>query len=98
MTKVIDTITRGLPWGLLEVTGTVQVHYSRRRLVGRELEFPVYTINKSAHTKKSGNLSYAPRNLLKIQYQENYPHFHIINRLHIAEFSTCLEFIPIQEN
>ena len=45
--------TRGLPWGLAEVVGTVQhVHCSRRRLLGRGLEFHVCTINKSAHTKK----------------------------------------------
>ena len=44
--------TRGLPWGLLEVFGTVkQVHCSRRRLLRRGLEFHVYTINESAHTK-----------------------------------------------
>ena len=53
--------TRGLPWGLPEVVGTVQVHCSQRRLLRRGLEFHVCTINKSAHTKKSGNLSYAPR-------------------------------------
>ena len=46
--------TRRLPWGLPEVIGTVeQVHCSRRRLLGRGLEFHVCTINKSAHTKKS---------------------------------------------
>ena len=45
--------TRGLPWGLPEVVGTVQVHCSRRRLLRRGLEFHVCTINKSAHTKKS---------------------------------------------
>ena len=45
--------TRGLPWGLPEVVGTVQqVHCSRRRLPQRGLEFHVCTINKSAHTKK----------------------------------------------
>ena len=45
--------TRGLPWGLPEVVGTVQrVHCSRRRLLGRGLEFHVCTNNKSAHTKK----------------------------------------------
>ena len=57
------THTRRLPWGLPEVVGTVQqVHCSRRRLLRRGLEFHVWTINKSAHTKKkSGNLSYAPR-------------------------------------
>ena len=49
--------TRGLPWGLAEVVGTVQqVHCSRRRLLGRGLEFHVCTINKSTHTKKVWNL------------------------------------------
>ena len=48
VTKVIDTLT----WGLPEVVGTVQqVHCSRRRLLLRGLEFHVCTINKSAHTK-----------------------------------------------
>ena len=47
------THTRGLPWGLPEVVGTVnQVHCSRRRLLQRGQEFHVCTINKSAHTKK----------------------------------------------
>ena len=46
--------TRGLPWGLPEVIGTVQqLHCIRRRLLRRGLEFHVCTINKSAHTKKS---------------------------------------------
>ena len=40
--------TRGLPWGLPEVVGTVQVHCGRRRLLWRGLEFHVCTINKSA--------------------------------------------------
>ena len=44
--------TRGLPWSLPEVVGTVQGHCSRRRLLRRGLEFYVCTINKSAHTKK----------------------------------------------
>ena len=45
--------TRGLPWGLPEIVGTIeQVHCSRRRLLRRGLEFHVCTINKSAHTKK----------------------------------------------
>ena len=40
--------------GLPEVVGTEeQVHCSRRRLVWRGLEFPVCTINKSAHTKNN---------------------------------------------
>ena len=39
--------TRGLPWGLPDVVGTVQqVHCSRRRLLRRGLEFHVCTINK----------------------------------------------------
>ena len=47
------THTRGLPWGLPEVVGTVQqVHCRLRRLLGRRLEFHMCTINKSAHTKK----------------------------------------------
>ena len=51
--KVIDTLTRGLPWGLPEVVVTVQqVHCSRRRSLRRGLEFHVCTINKSTHTKK----------------------------------------------
>ena len=59
--KVIDAHIRGLWWGLPEVVGTVQkVHCSQRRLLRRGLEFHVCTINKSAHTKKAGNLSYAP--------------------------------------
>ena len=53
VTKVIDTHTRGLPWGLPEVVGTVQqVLCSQRRLLRRGLKFYVCTINKSAHTKK----------------------------------------------
>ena len=45
--------TRGLSWGLPEVVGTVQqVHCSRRRSLLRWLEFYVYTIIKSAHTKR----------------------------------------------
>ena len=50
--------TRGLPWGLPEVVGTVQqVHCSQRRLFRRALEFHVCTINsKVPIRKKSGNL------------------------------------------
>ena len=45
--------TRGLPWGLPEVVGTVQqVHCSWRRLLQRGLKFHVCTINRSAHMKK----------------------------------------------
>ena len=45
--------TRGLPWGIPEVAGTVQVHCSRRRLLRRGLEFHVCDINTSIHMKKS---------------------------------------------
>ena len=44
--------TRGLPWGLPEVVGTVQVHCNQRRLLRRGLESSFCTINKSAHMKK----------------------------------------------
>ena len=45
--------TRGLPWGLAGVVGSVQQrHCSRRRLLRRGLEFHVCSINKSGHTKK----------------------------------------------
>ena len=53
--------TRGLPWGLPEVVGTVQVHCRRRRLLRRRLGFHACTINKSAHTKKVWNLFNDPR-------------------------------------
>ena len=53
VTKIIDTLTQGLPWGLPGVIGTVQqVHCSRRRLLRRGLEFHECTIYKSSHTKK----------------------------------------------
>ena len=42
----------GLPRGVPEVVGTVpQVHCSWMRLLRRGIEFPVFTINKSSHTK-----------------------------------------------
>ena len=54
--------TRGLPWGIPELVGTVKpVHYSRRRLLRRGLKFHVCTINKSAHTKKVRKLINDPR-------------------------------------
>ena len=54
--------TRGLLLDLPEVVGTEQpVHYSRGRLFGSGLEFFVCTVNKSAHTKKSGKLFNDPR-------------------------------------
>ena len=64
--------TRGLPWGLPEVVGTVeQVHCSRKRLLRRGLEFHVCTINKNAHTKKSGNLFNDPRTLVFLFFIED---------------------------
>ena len=44
--------TRRLPWDLPVVVTVEQVHCSRKRLLGRGLEFHVCTINKSVHTKK----------------------------------------------
>ena len=44
--------TGGYPWDLAEVVGTVQVNCRWRRLLRRELDFHVCTINKSAHTTK----------------------------------------------
>ena len=68
--------TRGLLWGLPEVVGTVQqVHCSQRRLLRRGLEFHVCTINKSAHTKKSGNLFNDPHIYIYI-YIYIYTHTH----------------------
>ena len=60
--------TRGLPWGLPEVVGTVQVYCSRRRLLRRGLKFHVCTINKNAHTKKSGNSFDDPRIFIFYRY------------------------------
>ena len=43
VTKVIDTLTQeDFKWVLPEVVGTVQVHWSRRRLFWRGLEFRVW--------------------------------------------------------
>ena len=50
--RSLNAHTRGLLWGLPEVVGAVHVHCSRRRLLRRKLEFHVWTINKSAYTKK----------------------------------------------
>ena len=62
VTKVIDTLTQeDFDGAWPEVVGTVQVHCSRRRLHRRGVEFHVCTINKRAHTKKSGNLFNDPR-------------------------------------
>ena len=47
------------------------MHCSRRRLLRRGLEFHVCTINKSAHTKKSGNLFNDPR-IIIIYLKDNF--------------------------
>ena len=53
MTKVIDTLPQKDFHGALpEVVGTVQQVHCSRRLLRRELEFHMCTINKSAHKKK----------------------------------------------
>ena len=61
--KVIDTFTQEDLYGAFQklLETAQQVHCSRRRLLRRGLEFPACTINKSAHTKKSGNLFNDPR-------------------------------------
>ena len=62
VTKVIDSLKqKDFHWGRPEVVGTVQVHYSRRRLLRRRLVFHLCTINKIANTKKSGNVFNDPR-------------------------------------
>ena len=67
-------------WGLPEDAGTVQqVHCSRRRLLRRGLEFHVCPINKSAHTKKSGNLSYAPRRSLWSSFSYKFVCLHFLS-------------------
>ena len=56
--------TRGVPWGLPQVVGTVQhVHCSRRRLLRRGQDFTYELSIKVPVQKKSGNLPYAPRTL-----------------------------------
>ena len=62
VTKVIDTLTQE------DFHAAFQkfLELYRRRLLGRGLEFHVCTINKSAHTKKSGNLFNDPRILSKL--------------------------------
>ena len=58
--------TRGLPWGVPEVVGTVkQVHCSRRRLRRRGLEFHVFTIKKVPIRKKVWKLIVCPSYMYK---------------------------------
>ena len=69
------TYTRGLPWGLPEVVGTVQQAYcSRRRLLRRGLEIHVCTINKNAHTKK----------ICKLIVCTSYIYIYIYHHHHVA--------------
>ena len=49
--SLIHSHTRGLPWGLPEVVGMIQVHCSRMRLLWRGLKFHVCTINKCPYKK-----------------------------------------------
>ena len=57
VTKVIDSLTQED----FHVGTVQQGHCSWRRLLRRGLEFHAWTINKSAHMKKSGNLFNDPR-------------------------------------
>ena len=66
MAKVIDTLTQEDFYGAF---GKFLERYNKRIEAGRayfegELEFHVCTINKSAHTKKSGNLFNDPHFLV----------------------------------
>ena len=67
VTKVIDTLTQENFHGAFQKLLEWHNKYIciRRRLLRMGLEFHVCTITKSAPTKKSGNLSYAPCNVLK---------------------------------
>ena len=63
VSKVIDS--RGLPWDLSEVVGTVeQVHCNWRRLLRRDYSFMCVLSIKVPIRKKSGNLFNDPRNSL----------------------------------
>ena len=86
---------RGLPWGLPEVIETVQqMHCSRRRLLRKGLTFHMCIINKSAHTKTSGNLFNDPCIYIYIYIHINiyintyihictHTHIHICTHTHI---------------
>ena len=66
VTKVIDTLTQEDFHGAFEkLLERYNKCIERRRLRWRGLEFDVCTINKSAHTKKSGNLFNRPRKYCK---------------------------------
>ena len=59
------------------------MHCSRKRLLRRGLEFHVCTLNKSAHTKKSGNLFNDPH-AFTYTYTICHPHIHI----HTQKYAT----------
>ena len=78
--------TRRLSWGLPEVVETVQqVHCSWRRWLRRGLKFHVCTINKSFHTKKSGNVFNDP--IEEILYTLTQDDFHIYIYIYIYYLS-----------
>ena len=80
--------TRGPPWGLPEVVGMAQqVHCSRRRLLRRKQEFHVYTINNSAHMKKSRNLFNDPYNIYRHICINIYLFWYIYIYIYIYTFS-----------
>ena len=83
-----------------EFVGTVQVHCSRRRLLRRGLEFHVYTINKSAHTKKVWKLtvcsSYDKHLTIKGYLIRKI--FIVLNSLKCRTISQYISFIKLNDN
>ena len=69
------------------------MHFSRRRLLRRGLEFHMCTINKSAHTKKSGNLSYAPRTIRKTTAQTITENLLSLNFVQLIVLSTNIHLL-----
>ena len=59
--NVIDTLTQEDFHGAFQMLLEQQVHCSRRKLLRSVLEIHAFTINKSAHTKNTGNVSYSSR-------------------------------------
>ena len=79
------THTRGVPWGLPEVVGTVQVHWSRRKLLQRGLEFHVCTMDESVHTKKMSENLFNDPHILSLGHK-----FLCIVRNFLVIWSICL--------
>ena len=67
VTKVIDTVTQKDFHGAFQKLLERYNKCIASRGDNFEGDFHVYTINKITHTKKSGNLSYAPRICYNIQ-------------------------------